>query len=56
MERDIPALLRSAEVRERLLTVGWQAQGSGPEAMRTRVQAEADLLGGIIKRQGIKTK
>lgn len=56
MERDIPALLRSAEVRERLLTVGWQAQGSGPEAMRTRVQSEAELLGGIIKRQGIKTQ
>lgn len=56
MERDIPALLRSPEVRDRLLAVGWQAQGSGPEAMRTRVQAEADLLGGIIQRQGIKTQ
>jgi tripartite-type tricarboxylate transporter receptor subunit TctC len=56
MERDIPALLRTAEVRDRLLAVGWQAQGSGPEAMRTRVQAEAELLGGIIRRQGIKTQ
>jgi len=56
LERDVPTLLRSPEVRERLLAVGWQSQGTGPDAMRTRVEAEARLLGDIITRQGITTQ
>jgi tripartite-type tricarboxylate transporter receptor subunit TctC len=55
LARDVPALLRTAEVRDKLLAAGWQAQGTGAEAMRTRVEAEARLLGGIITAQGITT-
>jgi tripartite-type tricarboxylate transporter receptor subunit TctC len=55
LARDVPALLRSAEVRDKLLAAGWQAQGTGAEAMRARVETEARVLGGIITAQGITT-
>ncbi len=50
---EVPALVRSAEVRQRLFNAGWQAQGTAPEALRLRVKSETNVLGGIIAMQGI---
>ena len=54
LAREVPTLVRSADVRERLFNVGWQAQGTAPEALRTRVRGETNVMGGIIAMQGIK--
>jgi tripartite-type tricarboxylate transporter receptor subunit TctC len=54
LAREVPALVRDGESRQRLFNAGWQAQGSSPEALRLRVAAETRLLGGIITAQNIK--
>ena len=51
--QDLPRL-REGEARQRLFNAGWQVQASAPDALRQRVRAEAELLGGIIQRQGIR--
>jgi tripartite-type tricarboxylate transporter receptor subunit TctC len=56
LARDVPALLREAEPRQRLFVAGWQLQGSSPEALRLRVKNEAAILGGIITSRGIKAE
>ena len=45
--------IRSAEVRQRLLNVGWQAVGTSPEGLTNRMKADTALLGGIIQMRGI---
>ncbi len=45
--------IRSAEVRQRLLNVGWQAVGTSPEGLANRMKADTAVLGGIIQMRGI---
>jgi tripartite-type tricarboxylate transporter receptor subunit TctC len=56
LTREVPALLRAPETRQRLFAAGWQAQGTAPEALKSRVRAETTTLGGIITMQGIKVE
>ncbi len=56
LAREVPGLLRQAEVRQRLFNAGWQVQGSAPDGLRSRVKAETDILGGIILTRGIKAE
>jgi tripartite-type tricarboxylate transporter receptor subunit TctC len=56
LSREVPALLRQEEARQRLFNAGWQVQGSSPEALRLRVKDETQLLGGIISKQGIQVE
>jgi tripartite-type tricarboxylate transporter receptor subunit TctC len=56
LAREVPALVRGPEIRQRLFAAGWAAQGSSPEALRLRVQAESALLGGIIAGRGIRAE
>lgn len=51
---DVPRLLREPETAGRLAAAGWETQGSTAEALATRVRSEAELLGGIIRSQGIR--
>ena len=53
---DVPAVVRDADVRQRLFNAGWAAQGTAPEALRLRVKNEAAILGGIIAMRGIKSE
>lgn len=53
---EVPAVVRDADVRQRLFSAGWAAQGSAPEGLRTRVRNEAAILGGIIAIRGIKAE
>ncbi len=52
--RDVPALLKEADTRQRLLTGGWDPQGSTGAALATRVREETRVLGDIITARGIK--
>ena len=54
LAREVPLLVREAETRQRLFTGGWEAQGSTPEGLATRVKDETRILGDIISSRGIK--
>ena len=54
LARDVPAVVRREDVRQRLFNAGWSAQGGSGEALRTRVKSETNILGGIIVTRGIK--
>lgn len=45
--------IRSDEVRQRLLNVGWQAVGTSPEGLANRMKADTETLGRIIRSRGI---
>lgn len=56
LAREVPALMRDGEARQKLFNAGWQAQGTAPEALKLRVKNEAAILGGIIAMRGIKSE
>ncbi|MEY2622509.1 MAG: hypothetical protein RIT26_2329 [Pseudomonadota bacterium] len=51
---DIPALLKEAETRQRLLAGGWDPIGSSHNVLVQRVREETRILGDIIAARGIK--
>jgi tripartite-type tricarboxylate transporter receptor subunit TctC len=54
MADEASAIARAPEMRQRFFNVGWAPVGGSPEALRTRVRNETNLLGGIIMMRGIK--
>lgn len=54
LAKDVPAAVRDPEARQRLLTGGWDPQGSSAEGLAARVKDEAKILGDIITSRGIK--
>ncbi|OUM04122.1 Bug family tripartite tricarboxylate transporter substrate binding protein [Variovorax sp. JS1663] len=52
--RELAVVMKSPEVRQKLFEQGWQAVGTSPDGMRTRVKEEAALMTRIISSQGIK--
>ena len=52
--RELAVVMKSPEVRQKLFEQGWQAVGTSPEGMRTRVKEEAAVMTRIISTQGIK--
>lgn len=51
---EVPKIIRSDETRQKLLNQGWQALGSSPEGLKSRIQDETAIMGGIIRAAGIK--
>ena len=52
----VSAIVRAPEMRQRLFQQGWQAVGSSPEGLANRIRSDAQVLGGIIRTQGIKAE
>lgn len=52
--RDITTLLKEADTRQRLITGGWDPQGTSGAALATRVREETRIFGDIITARGIK--
>ena len=50
----ISAIVRAPEMRQRLFQQGWQAVGSSPEGLARRIQRDTQVLGGIVRAQGIR--
>jgi len=50
------AIARSPEMRQRFFNAGWTPVGGSPDALRTRMRNETNLLGGIIMMRGIKVE
>lgn len=54
LAQEVPRIIRDAETRQKLFNQGWQAVGTSPDGLKTRVKDEAAILGGIIQSRGIK--
>jgi tripartite-type tricarboxylate transporter receptor subunit TctC len=52
----LSAIVRAPDMRERLFQQGWQAVGSAPEGLALRIRADTQVLGDIIRAQGIRTE
>ncbi len=50
----VPLAMHDAQTRQLLFNQGWTAVGTSPEGLRTRIQEETALLGGIISTRGIR--
>lgn len=48
LSAEVPKILRSAEARQRLFNQGWQAVGTSPEGLKTRIREEAAIMNRII--------
>lgn len=51
---EVPNIIRSAETRQKLFNQGWQAVGTSPDGLKSRVREEASIMSGIISARGIK--
>ena len=52
----VGAIVRTPEMRQRLFQQGWQAVGSSPQGLANRIQADTQVLGGIIRAQKISAQ
>jgi tripartite-type tricarboxylate transporter receptor subunit TctC len=52
----VSAIVRAPEMRQRLFQQGWQAVGSSPQGLANRIQADTQVLGGIIRSQKISAQ
>jgi len=51
---EVPRIIRDADTRQKLFAQGWQAVGTSPDGLRSRLKDETAILGDIIKARGIK--
>ena len=51
---EVPRIIRDADTRQKLFNQGWQAMGTSPEGLRSRLKDETAILGNIIQTRGIK--
>lgn len=52
--KELAIIMKDPAVRQRLFDQGWQAVGTSPEGMRTRVKEESAIMSKIISTKGIK--
>jgi tripartite-type tricarboxylate transporter receptor subunit TctC len=50
---EVPRIIRDPDVRQKLFNQGWQAVGTSPEGLKSRIRQETTLLGNIISTRGI---
>ena len=51
---EVARIIRDPDVRQKLFSQGWQAVGTSPEGLKSRIEQETALLGSIINTRGIK--
>lgn len=54
LAQEVPRIIRDVDTRQKLFNQGWQAVGTSPDGLKSRVKDEAAILGGIIQSRGIK--
>ena len=54
LAKEVPAIIRDNETRQKLFNQGWQAVGTAPEGLVSRIRSETAIMGGIIATRGIK--
>ena len=54
LAQEVPRIIRDNETRQKLFNQGWQAVGTSPEGLSSRIRSETAIMGGIISMRGIK--
>lgn len=54
LSQEVPRIMRDADTRQKLFNQGWQAVGTSPDGLKSRIKDEAAILGNIIQTRGIK--
>ncbi|WP_395058098.1 Bug family tripartite tricarboxylate transporter substrate binding protein [Polaromonas sp.] len=54
LAQEVPRIIRDNDTRQKLFNQGWQAVGTAPEGLITRIRSETAIMGGIITMRGIK--
>ena len=54
LAQEVPRIIREADTRQKLFAQGWQAVGTSPDGLQSRLKDETALLGNIIQTRGIK--
>jgi tripartite-type tricarboxylate transporter receptor subunit TctC len=54
LSEELVAIIRSDDVRRRLIAIYFQPVGTAPEALRILMREEADRWGKVIKAAGVK--
>ena len=56
LNKVVSTLIRDTETRQKLFSQGWQAIGTSPEGLVSRIKTETAIMGGIIAMRGIKVE
>lgn len=54
LAQEVPRIIRDNDTRQKLFNQGWQAVGTSPEGLTSRIRTETAIMGGIITMRGIK--
>jgi len=54
LAEEVPRIIRDNDTRQKLFNQGWQAVGTSPEGLASRIRNETAIMGGIIAMRGIK--
>ena len=54
LAQEVPKIIRDNDTRQKLFNQGWQAVGTSPEGLTSRLRSETAIMGGIIAMRGIK--
>lgn len=54
LAQEVPRIIRDNDTRQKLFNQGWQAVGTSPEGLSSRLRSETAIMGGIISMRGIK--
>jgi tripartite-type tricarboxylate transporter receptor subunit TctC len=54
LAQEVPRIIRDNDTRQKLFNQGWQAVGTSPEGLSSRIRNETAIMGGIITMRGIK--
>ena len=54
LNAEVPNIIRSVDTRQKLFNQGWQAVGTSPDGLKSRVKEEARIMNSIISARGIR--
>ena len=54
LNAEVSKIIRDTDTRQKLFNQGWQAVGTSPEGLISRMKSEAAIMGGIITMRDIK--
>jgi tripartite-type tricarboxylate transporter receptor subunit TctC len=54
LTQEVSKIIRDADTRQKLFNQGWQAVGTSPEGLTSRIRSESAIMGGIITMRNIK--
>ena len=56
LNAEVSKIIRDADTRQKLFNQGWQAVGTSPEGLISRIKSETAIMGGIIAMRDIKVE